>query len=250
MLFNKKCSTKQPDQIIREIASMSDIRPGSRVEFFYYADYEKENFHVMRSIIYDVIGKKLVIAQSSPGVLRSGIKRNIIVTYLVKQEGKTTRLGFPAKIIDLVNDYQVSSGDAVSAIIVEQEGSLKSFNIRLHFRLRVPSSCDLMLKIKGEKATLVDISVGGAMVSGTTAKGLNQHDRIKTEISFDGQAYSIDAEVLRVWSAGNESNRQDVQFAAMKFLNTAKLFESALGKAIFNLERLIISGDMANLQRL
>jgi hypothetical protein len=229
---------------------MSDIRPGSRVEFFYYADYEKENIHVMRSIIYDVIGKKLIMAQSTPSVLRSSIKRNIAVTYLVKQEGKATRLGFPARIIDLVNDYQISSEEAVSAIVVEQEGRPKSFNVRFHFRLRVPSSCDLMLKIEGEKATLVDISIGGAMISGSTAKGLNQHDRIKTEISFDGQAYPIDAELLRVWSTGAEGRRKDVQFAAMKFLNAPKLFESALGKVILKIERLIISGDMANSQRM
>jgi len=236
------------DQICQEIVFMSDIRPGLRVEFFYYADYKNENIHVMRTILYDVMGKKMIMAQSSPSLLSASIKKNIVMTYLAKQEGKPVRFGFNAKILDLLNDYRIASGEAVSAIVIEQEGPPKHFNIRSSFRVRVPSSIHLNLIIGGERATLLDISIGGAMISGSTVKGLNQHDRIKITISFDNQVFNLEGEVLRILSPG-KSSRNDLQLASLKFFNAPRYFESALGKMIFNMERQLLADDMTKALR-
>jgi len=222
---------------------MSDIRPGSRIEFFYYADYEKENIHVMRSVIYDVVGNKMIVGQPSPGVLRSGLKKHIVVTYLARRDGKQTRFGFSARITDLTNDYQIASGETVYAIVLEQESEPKPFDIRFHFRLRVSSSIDLTLNIREEKATLIDISVGGVMISGAAVKSLMPRDRVKLKVLFDNQSHDLDAEVLRVWSPADGGSRQDLQFAAMRFINAPRLFESALAKAILKIERQMIANE-------
>lgn len=222
---------------------MSDITPGLRVEFFYYADYRNENVHVMRTILYDVMGGEMIMAQSSPSLPRESIKKNIVMTYLAKQEGKPVRFGFNAKILDILNDYRIASGEAVSAIVIEQEGPPRHFNIRSYFRVRVPSSSHLNLIINGESATLLDISIGGAMISGPTVNGLNQHDMIKITITFDNQEFNLEGEVLRILSPGT-GNRKDIQLATLKFFNTPRFFESALGKMIFNMERQLLAEDM------
>ena len=223
---------------------MSDIRPGLHVEFFNYTDYEKENFHVMRSILYDVIAKKIIMSQSSPIILKSSIKKHIVVTYLVKKDREIERLGFNAKITDLLSNYSIASGEPVPAIVIEQEGSPRSFNIRLHFRLKVPSSSDLKLMVRGEGVTLIDISIGGALISGTTVKNLNPHEKTQIAVRFDDQQFDLEAEVLRIWSPGGENARSDVRCAALKFLNAPRWFESALGKAIFILERQMLADDI------
>ena len=222
---------------------MSDIRPGLRVEFFYYSDYEKENIHVLRSIIHDVFGKKIILAQPSPSVLRSSLNRKIVITYLMKQEGKPTRFGFGATITDLLQSYQLSSGDSAFAIAVEQTGSPKPFDIRFHYRVRVPSRNDLTLIINNAKATLIDISIGGAMISGELAKGLQPHEKIETSVRLPDQTFHLEAQVLRVWSPTSDRRPQAAQFAALRFLNAPKLFESALGKVILKIQRQLAAGD-------
>ncbi|MDQ5987637.1 MAG: Flagellar brake protein YcgR [Syntrophus sp. SKADARSKE-3] len=223
---------------------MSDVRPGLRVEFFYYSDYEKENIHVMNSIIYDVDGKKITIAQSSPVVLKSGINKTIVVTYLVRQERKHARFGFNGKISDIITDYKIASGNAVTAVLVTQEDQPKLFNIRFNFRVRVPSSSNLYFAINMEKTTLIDISLGGAMISGPAVKGLTQHEKADAAIVIEGKTFNLKAEVVRIWQTG-VSSRTTVNFAALKFINAPRLFESTLGKVIFNLERQQLSDQLA-----
>jgi len=220
---------------------MSYFRPGLRIEFFDRVDYEKEKIRVLRSLIYDVLGKRLIVAQSVPSVLRSNITRRIIVTYLVRKDGKPARFGFPARITDLVTDYQISSGQKVPAIVIEQEGAPRSFNIRFYFRVRVPAASDLTLSIGSERATLIDVSIGGAMIGGAAVNELRQHDRIKITVGFGGHTYLLDADVLRIWSPGAGRGGKDLQYAAMKFLNTPELFENGLGKIIFKLERQLLA---------
>lgn len=227
---------------------MSGIRPGSHIDFFYYSDYEKESIHVLRSNVYDVMGKKMIIAQSSPSVLRSSIKKQIVVTYLVKQDDKPARFGFPATIDDLIYDYQISSGEKVAAILIVQEGGPRSFDARFHYRLKVPYSSDLMLSIRGEKVNLLDISLGGAMISGTTVSRFTLDERIKVTVDFDGQSHNLAAEVLRIWSPRPETGHKELQLAALRFLNPPAMFEDALGKKIFSIERQLLADGLLKSQ--
>jgi hypothetical protein len=222
---------------------MSDIRPGLRIEFFYSSDYEKEDIHVMRSLVYDVTDTRLVVAPPSPTIPRSKAEKYIIVTYMARQEGRPVRFGFHARIMDLSHSYQISSGEMVPAIIIQQESAPEEFNIRFHFRLRVPSISELRLFIKGKRSTLIDISIGGAMISGETVRGFREHDRTRISVHIDTKVYDLDAEVLRIWSPAG-GRRNDLQLAALRFINPPRLFESALGKAIFSMERQLLAREV------
>ena len=222
---------------------MPDVRPGLGVEFFYYNDYEKENIHAMRSVVYEQAGKRILLAQSSPAVLQSGIKRAIVVTYVVKKDGQPARLGFPAKIVDIIDNYRISSGARVHAVVIEPTGETKPFNVRFSFRVRVPSSSAMRMRIGGERVNLIDISLGGAMVSVRSSMGLRPRGRIKAMIAFDDGTFEAEAEVLRVWRPTAERNPQNLDFAALKFINPSTALERALGGAILTLERQRLADD-------
>jgi hypothetical protein len=223
---------------------MSDVRPVlTGVEFFYRADYEKEDIRVKRTLVYDQQAQTIILGQTAPPTLKSSITKAIVVTYLVKKEGRPSRFGFPANILDIINNYEISSGEKVPAIVIEQVDKPRPFNIRSNFRLRVPSFGAITMRIRGEKLNLIDVSIGGAMVSGISSIALHPNERIKATIVFGNQPYEVEAEVMRTWSPDSKTGQRDVQFASLMFINATMPFEIALGRAIFALERRLLAGE-------
>jgi hypothetical protein len=172
---------------------MMDIKPGLGVEFMYYADYAKDNISIMRSVIYDVLNRKVILSQAHPTVLKSSLKREIVVTYLTREQGQTARFGFSAIIVDFMNHYELASNERVPAIVIERTGAPERFNIRLNFRLKVPSGRGLKLSMGNQHLNLIDISVGGAKFICTNAVSLVPHSRIKLTVGFDRQRRDLEA---------------------------------------------------------
>jgi hypothetical protein len=220
---------------------MKDIRPGLGVEFMYYTDYAKDNIRIVRSVIYDVLGRKLILSQAQPTVLASSLKREIVVTYLTREQGRTARFGFSAIIVDFMNHYELASKERVPAIVIERTGAPERFNLRLHFRLKVPSGSGLTLSMGNQHLNLIDISVGGGKFSCTSAVSLVPHSRIKLTVGFDRQRRDLEAEVLRVWSPENQRIHKELQFATVKFLHSGNEVEHFLGKEIFRIERQLLA---------
>ncbi len=197
----------------------------------------------MRSVIFDVLDNKVIMAQSSPRVLKSGLNKEIMVTYLAGGKSHLSRLGFLAKITDLIDDYEIVSKVRVNAIVIKKTGAPEPLNIRLHFRLTVPSDSDLQLLIGDEKVNLIDISIGGAKIGLTGAKPLRPHDRVKLSLGFDNREFKLDAEVLRIWFPGVTDSNKDSQLAAIQFLNTGRQFQHLLGEKIFTIQRQLEAAD-------
>jgi hypothetical protein len=219
---------------------MSDIRPGLIVEFVYYTEYVKENRRVMRSYVYDMDGKQIVLAQSFPVVLRSSVKRNIILTYLEKIEDRDMRFGFSAKIDNLIQ-YEMSAGDKVQAIIVLPEGPTTPFNLRFHYRLNVPSDSGLSVYFRGERVNLHDISVAGAKISLNGTNHIKPREKIRISLSVGSKEINVEAEILRSWVFNDEKNSKDLQFHAMKFIMLDSNFTQFLGKELFLIERRMVA---------
>lgn len=220
---------------------MMKIKPGMAVEFIYYSDYVKENVHILRSVIYDVADKKIIISQSSPTVLKSGLKKEIMMTYLGKSENKCVRFGFFATINDLLGQYEIGSGDRVAAIAVEQKTLPQPINIRMQYRLKVPSVSDFTLYLGGRKSHVIDISVGGVKVSLIGEVSLKSNDRIKLRLGFNNKAFDLDAEVLRIHSPETARYGDKVHFVSLKFVNVNKMLEQILSNHIFMIERQLLS---------
>lgn len=220
---------------------MADIKPGWSVEFMYYADYVKDDIRIMRSVIYDVLDRKLILSQTQPTLPTSSLRKDIVMTYLTREQGRTTRFGFSATIVDFMNHYELSSNAHVPAIVIERTGVPERFNVRLHFRLKTPSGGGLTLYMGNRKLNLIDISIGGGKFSCTRAVSLLPHGRIKLTVGFDRQMYDLEAEVLKVWFSEKQGIHNNLQFATVKFLHTGNEVENFLGREIFRIERQLLA---------
>jgi hypothetical protein len=220
---------------------MMMIKPGMVIEFMYYSDYVKENVHILRAVIFDVIGKKIILSQASPTVLKSGLKKEIMVTYLDKSENRGLRLGFLATITDLLEKYEIGSGDKVAAIAIEQETLPQPINIRMQYRLKVPSASDFTLYIRDRKVNISDISIGGVKISLAGEVSFKSHDRIRLRLGFNNRGFDLDAEVLRIQSLEITRGGDSVHIVSLKFVNANKEFEHMLGKQIFSVERRLLA---------
>ncbi len=220
---------------------MSQVRPGLNIEFVFHSDYIKDDVRVMRSMVYDVLGQKIILSEPSAGLLKSDLNRDILVTYMVSKELRKTRYGFKAKIVGLAAPYETASKGRVPAVVIKQISVPEPFDLRSFFRLRVPSSCGLELYLGGQKVTLIDISIGGAQFTHAALRSLKPNERANVSLRIDGRTYHLGAEVLRVWSPGTWSVSHHIPFGTIKFVNLGKDVEQALGKKIFMIEQKMLA---------
>jgi len=218
-----------------------EIRPGAGIEFVYFADYVKDSIRIMRSLVYDVLEKQMIVSQATPPVLPSGLKKEIVVTYLTRRDGRTTRLGFSAVISDFIKDYELASREQVPAIVIHQTGVLKKFDIRLHYRLDVPSGSGLTLSYGSDTLNLLDISIGGARFSFKRSLSLLPNQPLTLTLGIDGRQYTLEAELLRIWSPARQSGYGGLMLSSVKFLHEGGMVEHLLGKEIFRIQRQLLA---------
>ena len=211
------------------------------VEFLYYADFVKDNVSLMRSIVFDVIDKKIILSQSSPPLFRSSLKRDILVTYLDNIVKNGIRFGFQATVVDLWERYEIASGERVSAIIIERKSIPQPVNIRLNYRLKLPSLSGFALYVRDKRASIIDLSIGGVKISLKGVELLKPQDQIKLRFRFNNRDFNLEGEVVRIWSNVTAGRRDDVQLISIKFINADKEFEHLLGQQIFRVERQMLS---------
>jgi hypothetical protein len=219
-----------------------DLRPGIGVDFLFHSDYIKENFRVMRSTIFDIIEKKLILSQSTPTLLASAVNREILLTYLTKQDGRTIRLGFPSRIIELIRDYELASKERVAAIVVQRTGAATQFELRLHYRLNVPSDSDLKLFYESHCLNLYEISIGGARFGYKEPVHFEPARRVPLTVVIEERRYPLDAEVLRVWTPEVRGQR-DWTFATVRFLHAKGVTERILTKTILRIQRELMANN-------
>jgi hypothetical protein len=59
-----------------------EIKPGTIVNIIINIDYRKEIVETRNSIVHDVIGNKIVIAQTDPPISRANTNKDVFATYL------------------------------------------------------------------------------------------------------------------------------------------------------------------------
>jgi len=220
---------------------MSAIRPGLGVEFIFQSDYVRDRIRVIRAIIYDVIGDKIILSQPSKSLMQSDLKKDILVTYMVRTDDRGTRYGFKANIIELRKDYEIAAGQRGPAVVIRRMSAPETFEIRSSFRLPVPSSSGLELYVRGQKMNLIDISLGGAKFSHPELPSLQPEDRTSVKLRIDDQTFQVEAEVLRVWSPGVKGGHEGLKFCTLKFINAGRDILQILGNKIFTMERKMLA---------
>lgn len=212
-----------------------DIRPGMRVDIVVSTDFVKELTDVRRAVVYEIDKKRIVLSQSSPPLTRYYLNRGMVLTYIVAGKEGPIRVGVFCKLTDIV-PYRIASDEPVQAVVMNVKSGAELQNLRMHFRVRPRSDQNLAVYLENERANIVDISVGGAMLSHSDSRPYKVHDRIETSIVIDGERFEFVSLVLRVWRPYMDQ-RQRIEYVSVQFLDMDRRLNYLLGGKIFGIER-------------
>lgn len=214
---------------------LHDIRPGLQVDIVVTTDYVKEFTDVRRAIVYEVDKNKIVLSQANPPFTRFYLNRGMVLTYIAAGKEGPIRVGVFCKMIDIIA-YRIASAEAVQAVVMNMKSGAELQNLRMHFRVRPSSDQNLAIYLENERVNIIDISIGGAMLSHRDSRPYRPQDKIKALVVMDGERFEVDTLVLRVWTPYMD-RRQGIEYVSLQFLNMDRRLNYLLGGKIFNIDR-------------
>jgi hypothetical protein len=214
-----------------------EIKPGMTINIIVNIDYRKEIVEIKNSIVHDVIGNKIIIAQTDPPISRTKTNKEIYATYLEKEGGKPVRYGFTAKIADFIKDYELASHEKTQAVMLLREGLHEPYNLRMFYRLEPPSNCGIDIFVNGIKVNILDISIGGASFSHNKIYPFKMNEEVKIILVIGERASQIESKVVRVWEPENEKVKKSLEFVSIQFLDMEGRIKNELSRKIRDIER-------------
>ncbi len=213
-----------------------DLRPGQNVRIVTDVNLDKERITVKASVVHDVNGRTIVLAQTDPPILKSTVGRDVMITYLAEKEGAPERRGFPGRIVEIF-DYGLSSGNAVKALKVEVAGEPRPYNVRMFYRVAPTNRSGVSIHIRGVRVNILDLSLGGARVTHDKSLRLEQDAIVAASLEMSGKTYPVNWRVVRAWDGASEGFGRDLLFAALEFVALEHTTEYALSQKIRDIER-------------
>lgn len=214
-----------------------EIKPGMTINIIINIDYRREIVETKNSIVHDVTGNRIVIAQTDPPISRTNINKEVFATYLEKEGGRPARFGFPAKITAFIKDYELASRQKAQAIVLLREGIREPYNLRMFYRLEPPGNCGIDIFVNGNKVSILDISIGGASFSHNRIYPFKANEEIKIILLIGERASQIKSKVVRVWAPENEKVKKSLEFVSIQFLDMNGHIKNELGRKIRDVER-------------
>lgn len=214
---------------------MEELKPGTAVHIVLEMSDPNRG---MSTIVYDIIGKKIVIAQTSPPLLRSHLGESVRVSFLVKIKGiKDTRLAFSANIIEFIPNYEMSSFQTVPAVLLEQKTQLEEIDRRMFYRLAPPLRTDLKIMLGNEKVGIIDVSLGGVRITHSMKHIMQANEEIELTIFINSRLYKVMARIIRVEQKFDNVKSKKIQVMALQFETITQEFGRALAMKIMMMER-------------
>jgi hypothetical protein len=221
---------------------MPELKIGSKVDIIFDDEIMKSRSQYMQASVYDREGSKITLSQTSPRLGSNFLGRRLKVTFLVKKEKRVLRFGFPAKLIDLISDYEIASGKKVGALIIEQMEEPEQVEFRMYFRVKPYLHSNISLVWKGNKVNLIDISLGGAKFSCPEEYLLPPADPLKLKLTIGNAVFNLMASICSKGTPYDPTtNGKELQYVSVKFEHDNKQLEASLGKAIIDMERQMLS---------
>jgi PilZ domain len=204
-------------------------------------DIIREVYDIRTSTIYDISGKKIIIAQTEPRLSTPELNKGIIVSFLTHEKDIPTRYGFQAKIINFIEEYRLFSSQIEPAIVIEQNTIPKHYNLRRYYRISPPDNSGLHIYTYGQPVVLADISLGGALVGITVNQDLEfmfeVGQIVKITLTIDNENYDLKAEIKRISYPEKPGQSQNLGMMACEFRNRTPEFDQALEKKLIHIQR-------------
>jgi hypothetical protein len=218
------------------------IKSGVSIKIVMNPDQGKEAVGARDSLVYDIIGKKLIIAQPKPPIPDREVNKTIRVTYLASREKQDpTRYGFDATITGLIEGYKLATGYTGQVIALLRKTDPVGYNLRFSFRVEPPSKSGLEMVVSEQPLNILDISVGGVKIMHNRQIAFTPGELIKVRLSIDGTHFEEEAVVVRTWNPPEERMVQSIEFVALQFANPGQQFEKVLGRKIVDIQRELLS---------
>jgi hypothetical protein len=213
---------------------MDVVKPGLNIRIVIEVDPMMEKISVKPSTIYEVADNLLIIAQTEPAITK--LRQQITITYLVRENGRLRRRGFPAQVADLI-DYSLQAGCKVKAIVAEKNGEPQPFSVRMHYRAEPTVQSRLAMYILGRKVDILDISLRGARFSHPRTLGVQPGAFVGVCLDIAGRSYDLEGRIVRIWESTSDRVRRETAFASVEFLTLGATAERALLRRIHQIER-------------
>jgi len=217
------------------------LKAGISLDIVFENEIMKSNAHYLKAVVYDYADDLITISQTSPALNRNFLDRRILVTFLVNTEGRILRFGFPARLIDLIANYQIASGKDVEALQVKKYAVPMPVDFRMYFRVRLPSQSDLSLFLKEEKVNLMDISIGGARFTYPKKYIFRPADLVNVTLIIGSTIFNVNAKVRNVYTPVEAAANKNLQYVSVEFSHDNKKLDALLSKAILDIERGLLS---------
>lgn len=186
----------------------------------------------MRSILYDGIDGRLIVAQTSPPLLTSSKGETLQISYVTKKDGKMKRFGFSAVVSGFMKDYELSQGVRVPTLVLSMTSNPKEVNVRRAFRVCPAADSGISLFIQGERCAICDISLFGvSYIQPSLSHVMRTNDPVQGILGIDGKRYGLKAKVVRV------QERRGSKLVALFFTEMEQALNDALNKKILMLQR-------------
>ncbi|MEW6185000.1 MAG: PilZ domain-containing protein [Thermodesulfobacteriota bacterium] len=220
---------------------MAQLRPGMAISLVVNSNAIREINDIRSSTVYDQEGKKLIIAQTEPMMLSDYEGKPVTVSFLTQEKGNPVRYGFQAKVIKLLRDYSLNPSQQVPAIALVQRSLTEQYNLRMFYRIQPPSDFGLWLSVFDQPVNIIDISIGGAIVSASS----DLANRFKFEIEgllnitliIDDEHFNLQAKIKRLPLPDYHRGGGAIQMVAMEFCDRTPELDRTLGEKILNIQR-------------
>jgi hypothetical protein len=220
---------------------MTYLKPGLPISLIVNTNFIREINDIRTSIIHDIIGKKLIIAQTDPALSTSRQEETITISFLTSEKRNPARYGFQAKIVDFIKEYQLSSSQTVPAIVVIQKTTPEYYNLRMFYRIQPPGDFGLLMSIFGQPVSIIDISIGGAIAGVLPNPDLNfsfeTGKTVKVALTIDDENFDLEADIKRISYPEDRKWRRDLKFVAMEFCSRTPELNRVLGEKILSIQR-------------
>ena len=223
------------------IMQNQEVRAGLALDIVFENEINRPNAHFLKAVIYDCDDKFLIISQTTPALSAQFVGRRLWMTFLVRRENRVLRLGFPAKLVNLISDYEIASGSKVDALHCRKTGDPEPTDFRMYFRVKPPSNADVCLFIEEQKVSLFDISIGGAKFTYPRRYLFRSGDKLQFKLVIGREMFTVDAVIHSVRKIDDSQANRTLQYVSVEFRHHDQAMQTSLGKAIMNIERSLLS---------
>ena len=206
-----------------------------QVDIVVSTDYQREVSDVRRAIIYEVDKNKIVLSQTNPPFTRFYLNKGMAITYLTRKGAEKVRVGYFGQLMDIFN-FSLSSAQTVQAVAIFLKSGAELHNLRMHFRVRPVADPHLAIYCGNQRLNIIDISIGGAMLSHTGGWTVEPRDLLKITLVVEGEKFEMDANVTRKWSPYTD-RKGNLEYISIQFAKMDKRLNYLLGGKIFSIER-------------